>query len=280
MDREFPIKGRYVVVIWLIPFFYLPGLSYIYRLIEFGAEPYWFDIAYFYYSETLFAALLFSLFALHKIDPRLMLSPVSKQEYLPAIKLTAFIYIFSIATAFALFYPLSFVLPEFVKYWFIELPSIIYWSQGSYPIVPNILSFISLVVLAPVLEEFAFRGVLLHRWTAKWGMNPAILTSSILFGVVHSDPIGAFAFGVAMCVLYLRTQSLIVPIVCHALNNLVAWLFEAGSKVVKGPDYTYTLEDFHSEWWMGVACGIICIAWAWVYINGKRSNRVWALPKI
>ena len=87
--------------------------------------------------------------------------------------------------------------------------------------------FILAVIVAPLVEEMIFRGILFSRLTAKWGMVRAMVTSSLAFGLLHLDPIGAFVFGVVACVLCVRTQSLIVPMVLHALNNFFVWLLVA-----------------------------------------------------
>ncbi len=90
--------------------------------------------------------------------------------------------------------------------------------------------FISLVVLPPLVEEVIFRGMLLERWAAKWRLGVAIIVQAVAFGVLHVDPVGAGMFGVVMALMYLRTRSLWVPIVMHALNNgtVLAFVFLVG----------------------------------------------------
>ena len=78
------------------------------------------------------------------------------------------------------------------------------------------------LVVAPVIEEVLFRGVMLHRLAVKWGLGPAIVVSSVLFGLLHVNFVGVGVLGVVMALLYVRTQTLIVPIACHVLNNAVA----------------------------------------------------------
>ncbi|MEW8335511.1 MAG: type II CAAX endopeptidase family protein [Candidatus Thiodiazotropha sp.] len=280
MNRQFPIKGRYLVAVWFLPFLYLPGVDAIYYALFEEFVWNWYALLYMIYAQLLLGITLAVLILYHKLDWQLMLAKADRSEYPPAIQLTAFIFLFSIAAAYALFYPLSFVIPEFVQYWYIDIPEIVYLSEGSFHIVENILSLLSLVVLAPVFEEIAFRGILLHSWSEKWGINRAILISSLLFGAAHPDPIGAAAFGVAMSVLYLRTQTLLVPMFCHALNNLVVWLYEAGYAIALGPDYEYTLEEFQSSWTIGLACAVIVFIWASLYLKGKVRYRAWSLPKI
>lgn len=134
------------------------------------------------------------------------------------------------------------------------------------------------MVIAPILEEFVFRGLLLHRWHKKWGLTYAVLLSSMLFGVVHPDPIGAIAFGMAMCVLYLRTQSLWIPIICHASNNFVVWLIQAGWLSYYGPEHIYTLQEFQDEWHFGLITIIITVLWFHFYLGKPKSYRTWCLP--
>lgn len=280
MDNSFPIKGRYITVLWLLPFLYLPGLNFVYGFIDPGKAWFWFDIAYYFYYHFIFLASMVILVFWHNIDWRLMFQNPAPDDYIPSLKLTTFIFVFSIAAAYAIFLPLSFILPEFVNYLYIELPPVIYSSQQQFPILPNVLSFISLVILAPIIEEFAFRGILLHRWSQKWGMNKAILFSSLLFGITHSDPVGAIAFGIAMCVIYLKTQTLVLPVICHAINNLVCWLIEAGYIVWLGSDYVYSIEIFQAEWLVGIVAALVVGGWVYVYIHSEKSRKVWRLPKI
>ncbi|MGB7311469.1 MAG: type II CAAX endopeptidase family protein, partial [Nodosilinea sp.] len=95
-------------------------------------------------------------------------------------------------------------------------------DQATAPGLYNALMLFSVLVVAPITEEFIFRGVLLHRWSVKWGVRPAIVLTSVLFGVLHSNLIGLFVFGVVMSLLYLSTRSLLVPMVAHAINNAIA----------------------------------------------------------
>jgi len=133
-------------------------------------------------------------------------------------------------------------------------------------------------VIVPVTEEVSFRGLLLRRWAQKWNMTKAVLLSSLIFGLLHADPIGAFAFGIGMCVLYLKTQSLYVPIVCHALNNLIAWLVEAGYFLWDEPNYQYTLADLRSEWYIGLICSFIVALWAISYLKTPIKSTEWKFP--
>lgn len=85
-------------------------------------------------------------------------------------------------------------------------------------------------VVAPVAEEFFFRGYVfgaLRNWKGMW--VGAILTG-LLFGAIHLGsapdvlylPILAL-FGLILCLLYVRTGSIYPCIVLHAINNCIAF---------------------------------------------------------
>jgi uncharacterized protein len=95
------------------------------------------------------------------------------------------------------------------------------------------LELFTVVIVAPIVEELAFRGFLLQRWSSQWGVTQALLASSIFFGALHANLLGLSVFGLVMGLIYLRTGSLLVPIFCHALNNglVTGVAFLGGSKL-------------------------------------------------
>lgn len=106
-------------------------------------------------------------------------------------------------------------------------------------LLQRLLIFLTLVVIAPITEEFLFRGVILNRWIYKWGLTKAIIFSSILFGCLHAHPIGLTMFALVMAVLYIKTQTLWIPIACHSINNLIAFSLLSIPKL-DNPDIKYS----------------------------------------
>lgn len=87
------------------------------------------------------------------------------------------------------------------------------------------------VVVAPVVEELLFRGVVLRGLMLRVGFWPAAITSSALFGVFHAQGSPAEAsllavatgvFGLGLCVLVRRTGRLAPAIGVHAVRNALA----------------------------------------------------------
>ena len=90
------------------------------------------------------------------------------------------------------------------------------------------LSCIKTIILAPVLEELIFRGVLFNRLKIRINFVPAMLISSFIFAIGHDfgGIISAFLFGMCMCILYLKTDNILIPISVHFINNVAATLMD------------------------------------------------------
>jgi len=81
-----------------------------------------------------------------------------------------------------------------------------------------------LVVMAPLSEELMFRGLFLHRLAEGYGARHAVLGSALCFGVFHLLPwqaVGAALVGIYLGWLLIRTRSIFVPMLAHALFNLI-----------------------------------------------------------
>jgi membrane protease YdiL (CAAX protease family) len=78
------------------------------------------------------------------------------------------------------------------------------------------------IVVAPVAEEMLFRGVGLPALAKVVGTGPAIIIVSLGFAVCHGHVhsiLSLFVISVCLCFAYMRTRSLLVPIVMHMVLN-------------------------------------------------------------
>ena len=102
--------------------------------------------------------------------------------------LVPLIIIFSISCSIILFYLLSLAAPSFLEQLLrsvADTPSV----DNSNSFVSNLLVIVTFCLVAPVTEEFLFRGIILQRWATKWGICTGLISSSLLFGFVHPNPI-------------------------------------------------------------------------------------------
>ncbi len=78
-------------------------------------------------------------------------------------------------------------------------------------------------VIAPLVEETVFRGYLypiLKKYTGVWF---ALISSSLLFGIIHVSPVPFIPlaiFGAVLALLYEYTKTLWAPIIAHAIFNI------------------------------------------------------------
>lgn len=84
--------------------------------------------------------------------------------------------------------------------------------------------FVQAAVLAPIVEEFVFRGVLFKvLWQRTGRVWLSAFVSGYLFAVIHPQFLGGIlpltVFGIVAAMLYAHTRSLLPSIVLHALNN-------------------------------------------------------------
>lgn len=87
------------------------------------------------------------------------------------------------------------------------------------------------VVAAPLLEEAVFRGYLFKAWRSSFlGLWGTLLLTSALFTLLHAGQYPGillgmlFVFSMLLGLARERSGSLYVPVILHALNNLIAWI--------------------------------------------------------
>lgn len=126
-----------------------------------------------------------------------------------------------------------------------------------------VISFISVAILAPIVEEVFFRGLIYTR--LKSGMNKiaAAVISSLLFGVMHGEIIWmliGFMSGLALVWIFEKTRSLLGCIAVHIANNTLSQL-TAGIEEI--PDWaSYTI--------LGIA--VILLIGTIIYFGSRKNE--------
>ena len=88
----------------------------------------------------------------------------------------------------------------------------------------ELLTVITIAIIAPIVEEFLFRGVILEGFLQRYSPQKAILWSAVIFGIAHLNPwqfISAFLLGVIIGWVYWRSRSLWICIFIHVFNNAI-----------------------------------------------------------
>jgi membrane protease YdiL (CAAX protease family) len=84
------------------------------------------------------------------------------------------------------------------------------------------------IVIVPIVLEIFFRGLLLHQFLKLYSPIKAILLSSLLFGLYRMDAehfVLLTSMGIILGIIYYKTNSLILVIVAHALQNYMSIFF-------------------------------------------------------
>lgn len=86
-----------------------------------------------------------------------------------------------------------------------------------------LLNFVLMVLVAPVVEEYVFRKVIVDR-TVRYGQGIAIVASGLMFGLFHGN-LNQFAYAVVLgmffAFLYVKTGDLRITIAMHAIINFM-----------------------------------------------------------
>lgn len=132
-------------------------------------------------------------------------------------------------------------------------------AAAQYPLLATLLELFGALILAPVVEEFIFRGFLLHRFTQKWGIAKATVVVSVIFGILHINFFGAAAFSVVLCVIYLYTKSIWPSVLLHFVNNVVSsWPTQESSDGALSPA---DLQQSYVVGWVFVVIALPVLVW-------------------
>lgn len=91
----------------------------------------------------------------------------------------------------------------------------------------SVVDILATVVIAPVVEEIVFRGLVYRGLKRGMPMLAAALVTSAVFGMLHGTVIWfiyTFLLSLLLIVLLEFSRSLWVPIACHTVFNIVGQL--------------------------------------------------------
>lgn len=101
--------------------------------------------------------------------------------------------------------------------WFWEMFNKIF--ENDYGIYGAILK---IVIMAPIVEELIFRGVIMHGLMRNYSKFTAVFVSALMFALFHLNPWqfpATFILGLVLGILMVRTRNIYLCILGHAINN-------------------------------------------------------------
>lgn len=138
----------------------------------------------------------------------------------------------------------------------------------------NILLFIALAVVPAIFEELLYRKAIID-FSKGFGKTFAIVCSALIFAVIHmnfAQGILAFAVGLLMGYIYLKTGDIKITILLHLLNNAYATfqlIFGVESLGIKIVNFMYLIPIT-----LGGLIIVIKLVRAFVqYIKNKKNGK-------
>lgn len=134
------------------------------------------------------------------------------------------------------------------------------------PLFGTIMMVVNLLVIAPISEETAFRGIVYTRVEKTTNAVTAIIVSSIFFGLMHLMAggivlvIGAALMALVFGYIFYKFKSLWVCIIAHAVANLPDFIF-------------YNKSDISDDIFLGLIILFACVFIIGVCIIQKSTQR-------
>ena len=135
-----------------------------------------------------------------------------------------------------------------------------------------VVAVLLVAVLAPIGEEFLFRGIILRGLLARMRPWRAIGLTTFLFAAMHLNPWqvpAGLGLGLLCGWVYLRTRSLGLCILLHFLNNIGALFADRLPWVIPGLDRQGGRVEHLPGWLVLTALAALGLGWALF----RRSTR-------
>ncbi|MHB8645231.1 MAG: CPBP family intramembrane glutamic endopeptidase [Thermomicrobiales bacterium] len=90
-----------------------------------------------------------------------------------------------------------------------------------------LLALVTASIIAPVIEELLFRGVLYGWLRTRWSAVGGVILSAAIFSAAHAIPLilaSIFVVGLTLAIVYEKTKSTLATMTLHSLFNTVGVL--------------------------------------------------------
>jgi len=91
----------------------------------------------------------------------------------------------------------------------------------------SIWFYFKVLIVAPLIEEYLFRGIILNGFLKRYSPSRAIILTTILFSLMHLNPVQyfiTFLLGLLTGWYFYKTRNLLSCMIIHSLSNLIGIL--------------------------------------------------------
>lgn len=206
-------KSIGVILLWLIVDFIITLLSYPLTL-QSKVESLTFSII----SVVKLFFLPIEVFILNKVFGR----RTNELNTFKKVNKKTIFHITLVLTIFRLLYD-AFILPIILR-----IPESDTLIQAEQNLNSSFIYLIlSVCIIAPIIEEVIFRGIILNGMLKRYNPSTAIIISSLLFALIHGNlhqEINAFLLALIIGCIYYKTHSLYLTIYCHFFNTTASFI--------------------------------------------------------
>lgn len=130
-------------------------------------------------------------------------------------------------------------------------------------------AFAKVAIVAPVVEELIFRGIIFQGFRRNYKPFTAILMSALLFALFHLNPWqfpATFVLGLLLGWIMYRTDNILLAILGHSINNTLVLLSITFSKEIQ----SFWLYQLSKTSIYTISIFVVIISISFIYIFGKR----------
>lgn len=135
-------------------------------------------------------------------------------------------------------------------------------------------TIVSVVIVAPIIEEILYRGIILKGFLNRYSVKKSIIISALIFAVAHGNPwqfIGAFAAGIVLGWIFYKTRSLINCILLHMFFNSQSYVISLlGVDITGYTTSTYEIIEYQTLWFNLI--GIVVTVVGFLLLNKSITN--------
>lgn len=141
-----------------------------------------------------------------------------------------------------------------------------------------LITAIAASLIAPISEEYIFRGLLFTNLQKRFAVWPAMFLTALIFAVMHFSPLSlitTFIFAMCSCIVYYKTKNLWLPILMHiAVNGVISlyevgeFFFASGNAANSASDSTATV--IRAFYFVGLPCLIVALGLGYYMVKQRR----------
>jgi hypothetical protein len=130
------------------------------------------------------------------------------------------------------------------------------------------LDLISVILIAPIIEEIIFRGILFNKFKKRLSFKATAIILSLFWALLHPQNIfGAFIFSLCLFYIMEKYNDLFLCIGIHFFNNLIVYFIDYSSRIFESE-----IQYIHNLYFPIILIVLITLLYIKVYKSIRSKN--------